>query len=113
MKRTLVILALAAIPLLAPAAFAAEPAQAPEHRRQAPTAEQKARWEQRRKEFQALTPEQRQARMQEHRAQREANMTPEQKARHEARRKEFEAMTPEERLAKRKEMHQRRGQRKR
>jgi hypothetical protein len=101
MRKTLVALALLALPL-APAAFAAD--QAPPLDRPAPpTAEQKAQWE-------AMTPEQRKAKHEEMRAKREANMTPEQRAKHEARRKEWEAMTPEQRAAKRQQMQERRGQ---
>jgi hypothetical protein len=110
MKKFLAVLALAIVPALAPAALAAEADQGVERHRPAPTAEQKAQWEARKKEWEAMTPEQRQAKMAEMRAKREANMTPEEKARHEARRKEWEAMTPEQREAKRQEMKQRRGQ---
>jgi hypothetical protein len=104
---TLTTSALSAVP-----AFAAE-ATAPqraEHRR-APSAEDKARHEARRKEWEAMTPEQREAKLKAHRAEREARMTPEQKAQHEARRKEWEAMTPEQRAAKKAEMKPRGGDR--
>lgn len=113
MKQKIVIaLTLTTSVLSALPAFAAE-AKAPrqaEHRR-APSAEDKARHEARRQEWEAMTPEQREAKMKERQAEREARMTPEQKARHEARRKEWEAMTPEQREAKKAEMKQRGGDR--
>jgi hypothetical protein len=112
MKQKIVIaltLATSAMP-----AFAAEAPtpQRAEHRR-APSAEDKARHEARRKEWEAMTPEQREAKMKAQRADREARMTPEQKAQHEARRKAWEAMTPEQREAKKAEMKPRGGEKRR
>lgn len=110
MKQKIVIaLTLTTSVLSAVPAFAAD--AAPRQHRAAPSAEDKARHEARRKEWEAMTPEQREAKMKEHRAEREARMTPEQKAQHEARRKEWEAMTPEQREAKKAEMKQRGGDR--
>jgi hypothetical protein len=109
MKQKIVIaLTLTTSVLSAVPAFAADaaPRKQGEHRA-APSAEDKAR----RKEWEAMTPEQREAKMKEHRAEREARMTPEQKAQHEARRKEWEAMTPEQREAKKADMKQRGGDR--
>lgn len=71
MKRALI--ALAALQLLGAPALAADDAQAPERQRREPTAEEKAQHEQRRKEWEAMTPEQREAKrqeMREHRGQR-------------------------------------------
>lgn len=115
MKQKIVIaLTLATSALSAVPAFAAD-ATAPqraEHRR-APSAEDKARHEARRQEWEAMTPEQREAKMKEHRAEREARMSPEQKAEREARRKAWEAMTPEQRAAKKAEMKPRGGDKRR
>lgn len=104
MTKFWIALAVCAVPAFAGPAFA----QTAEHQgRHQPTAEEKAKWD-------AMTPDERKAKMDEMRAKREASMTPEQKAQHEARRKAWEAMTPEQREAKRAEMrknHPRRGNR--
>jgi Spy/CpxP family protein refolding chaperone len=114
MRKFLIALTLATTPLaFAAPVFAADerPAQRPHHERRQPTAEEKAKHEARRKEWEAMTPAQRQAKMKEMREKREASMTPEQRAKREARKKEWEAMTPEQREAKMKEMKERRGDR--
>lgn len=114
MIRMLTALTLAAAALAAPLTMPAladdrNPPPGPRHQL---TPEQKAAHEARRKEWEAMTPEQRQAKMEEHRKQREARMTPEQRAAHEARRKEWEAMTPEQRQAKMEEHRKHREARK-
>lgn len=107
MKRFTALAALAALQLAAVLpAMAEAPQQAPGadqrqegHRHHGPSAEERKQWEN-------MTPEQRQQAMEQRRAEREKNMTPEQKAEREARRAKWEAMTPEERQAAR-EAHRR------
>ncbi|MFN3431181.1 MAG: hypothetical protein ACK46X_14660 [Candidatus Sericytochromatia bacterium] len=110
MRKFLIALTLATTPLaFAAPVFAAD--ERPGHNRPQLSAEEKAQHQARRKAWEAMTPEQREAKMKEMREKREARMTPERKAKHEARRKAWEAMTPEQREAKKKEMKERRGDR--
>lgn len=105
MKPTQVLAALALVASVASPAWAANAPQGEAGpRRGGPSAAERAAW-------QAMTPEQRQAKMQELRAAREAAMSPEQRAAHAARRAEWEAMTPEQREAKLAELRARHGQR--
>jgi hypothetical protein len=101
--KQLLLTALALTPLFgampALAADQAPPESQGEHRRREPSAEEKARHEARKKAWEAMTPEEREAKMKER------------QARHEARKKEWEAMTPEQREAKKQEMKDRGGDR--
>ena len=109
--KKLALLAIPALLLVATPAFADDAApvapaapdtaaapQGPQHQHLTPDerAKRKAEWE-------AMTPEQRKAKMDELIAKREAAMTPDQKAAFEAKRAKWEAMTPEQRKAAREE----------
>lgn len=104
MKPTPLLAALVLVAGVANPAFAANPQAEGGHRRGGPSATERAAW-------QSMSPEQRQAKMAEMRAAREAAMSPEQRAAHAARRAEWAAMSPDQREAKMAEMRARHGNR--